>query len=158
MNKNALRIVVLILSLGVLGYGVYDEVLKEEVIEDPILSLEEKLEEASFVLNDDYYIREVTQDQTIYEEILNLEEDKFVRITEDGSDKEVFSYNYETDKFNYLYYFDGELINTFVYSYKDEVAEVDEGDLFEALEKEISALKGYFEDLLNSEDILVKEL
>ena len=158
MNKNALRIVVLILSLGVLGYGVYDEVLKEEVIEDPILSLEEKLEEASFVLNDDYYIREVTQDQMIYEEILNLEEDKFVRITEDGSDKEVFSYNYETDKFNYLYYFDGELINTFVYSYKDEVAEVDEGDLFEALEKEISALKGYFEDLLNSEDILVKEL
>ena len=148
-------VTVLIVAISIIGYIVVDrndgdDNCNEEVTE----SVTEKLESASFLYEDNYYVRNVVQDEGTYREVLDTEANNFMRILNVDSDKEVFDYNYITDTFSYLYYFEDELIMRVVYDYVMGEVLLDEAEQYDNLITDINTLKLYFEDLL--EEIIIR--
>ena len=88
-----------------------------------------------------------------YKEIFAVEKDCFIRIGMSESEEEVFSYNYNTDEFTYLYYFADELISKVVYKVSDDKIIEDEDDLAELLKTDAQQLKDYFYELIEQAGI-----
>ena len=121
-------------------------------------SLEEKLMTISFAKVSDYYIRDCVQDDTPYQEMFAVETDCFIRIGTGVSEEEVFSYNYKTTEFTYLYYFENELISKVVYNIGADKVFEDDDNLADLLKTDAQLLKDYFEDLIEEADIEVAQL
>ena len=152
-------ITILVVAISIIGYIVVennsgDDNNNEEITE----TVKEKLEGASFLYEDNYYVRNVVQDEGTYREVLDTEANNFMRILNVDSDKEVFDYNYITDTFSYLYYFEDELIMRVVYDYVMGEVLLDEAEQYDNLITDINTLKLYFEDLLEENELEVDEL
>jgi hypothetical protein len=120
--------------------------------------LEDKLSGISFIRVSDYYVRECEQDGAGYKEMFIPGKDCFVRIGSGESEEEVFSYNYKTDIFTYLYYFSNDLIFKMVYKVAAEEVIEDENDLADLLKTDAELLKEYFNDLMKEANIDINEL
>lgn len=153
-NLYGVLLIVGLLIIG--GYYIYDNYISED--EEVVLTTEEKLEALSFELVDDYYVRYVNQDDEIYEEVVALEKNEFMRMVTGESDHEVYSYNYSNETFNYLYYFEDELITRMTYNYTTEKVVLDEDEVYAALEEDVDGLKTYFLELISDNNIEISEL
>lgn len=122
------------------------------------LSLEERMASLSFVPISGQYVRNSMQGDVKYTEMFVTDKSSFVRAASDESEEEVFAYNYTSDRFTYLYYFEGELLSKVVYDVGADTVLEDTDDLAELLKGEAQALKNYFYALLDAAGIGVEEL
>ena len=126
------------------------------IVED--ISLTERFETAGFMQVAGQYTRNVTEDDITLTEMFVMEKYNFLRIANNDMEQEVFAYNYMTDIFTYLYYFDGELMTkTRLVVDTGEVLEDDAG-YAELLASDAEALKQYFNVLLAESDIQISDL
>ncbi len=126
--------------------------------ENPQLPLIDKFETISFVIKDKYYTRSVVQEGAEFVEMFVPDKDSFVRIMNEEDEQEVYSYNYRTSEFTYVYYIADEKVIKVVYNIdKDEVVE-DEDDFIEFLKSDAVELKVYFEYLIEEAGIEIDEL
>jgi len=121
-------------------------------------SLNEKMASISFNLVSNYYVREVSESNIAYKEIFEIGSHNFIRYAVGDMEKEVFSYNYRSDEFTYLYYFSDELISKVVFVVASNQVLEDEQDLFELLKPEGNALKTYFENLVEQAGININQI
>lgn len=121
-------------------------------------TLDDKMNTITFVRVSNYFMRESMQDDTPYKEIFAVEKDSFIRIGMSDSEEEVFSYNYKTDEFTYLYYFADELISKVVYRVNDDIVIEDEDQLADLLKTDAQLLKDYFYELIEEAEIDIKLL
>lgn len=156
MEKKILNVVSILLIIAGIGILVYMFFFKTPVEEEPTVF--DKLETASFVLDDGYYVRSVVQGEDTYKEVFALSEDKFMRILGDDSEQELFVYNYMDNTFDYYYYFEGELIISMEYNYASEMVVSDEDSVYDSLAGQVTSLKEYFNELLSSNNMEVSEL
>ena len=131
-------------------------IIEQNIKEESALA--EKLKALSFEPVSDYYLRNVKQDDADITEMFIPGENSFVRIAMNDDEEEVFSYNYKSDEYCYLYYFSDEQIAKVVYDIgKDKVIE-DEYDFFDLVKADAIELKEYFNSLLETADISIEEL
>lgn len=122
------------------------------------LSINDKFELISFTLKDGYYTRTVIQEGSEFVEMFIPEKDSFVRIMNEEDEQEVYSYNYKTTEFTYVYYIADEKVIKVAYNIdKDEVVE-DEDDFIDLLKTDAVELKRYFESLIEEVGIELDEL
>ncbi len=120
--------------------------------------LNEKMNTINFENISGYFTRKTVQDEVEYIEMFAFEKDTFIRIATHELDREVFAYNYKSDDFTYIYYFDGEMTTkTIMNVATGAVLEDDEG-YAELLTQSADELKGYFKDLLEVAGISPDEL
>lgn len=122
------------------------------------LELDDKLGSISFAKVQGYYVRECVQDDIPYKELFSMDTDSFIRIGSGNEEDEIFSYNYQTDEFTYLYYFAGELISKVVYGVAADKVVEDDDDLADLLKTDAQLLKEYFEDLIDEANIDIEQL
>ncbi|MEX1377125.1 MAG: hypothetical protein AB1Z23_06545 [Eubacteriales bacterium] len=120
--------------------------------------LDEKFSTISFSLVSGVYSRNVVQDDIEVLEMFAQDRNNFVRIASNNLDKEVFAYNYVSDEFTYLYYFDGELFSKIVIDVESGKVIQDDENYAEMLMTDAEELKEYFNALINSAGISVEEL
>ena len=121
-------------------------------------NIADKFEIIDFYLVSGIYSRNVIQEDIEVLEMFALDRNSFVRVASDDLEREVYAYNYSTDDFTYLYYFDGELtLKTVINVATGAVIEDGDGNASVLLE-DSAALKEYFYSLIKSADIEVSEL
>jgi len=157
MKKQGMGIVLLLLAVLAISYFIYHDYIKENEGQQTIF-IEDKLTKADFTLDKEYYIRTVEENGIVYEEFLSISNNAFMRIINNSTEREVYSYDYDNDIFVYMYYFEGELISTFKYDYKKDEVLLDEADVYDALVDEIVNLKKYFNKILADNDIELSEI
>ena len=128
--------------------------------EDKVVNqeLDEKLSTLDFSLVSGVYSRNVVQGDIEVLEMFAQDRNNFVRIASNNMDREVFAYNYVSDEFTYLYYFDGELFSKVVIDVETGKVIQDNDDYAEMLMTDAKELKEYFYSLIESADISVSEL
>ena len=143
--------------------------LEEETMQDIIseieqnnkgtnLAVEEKLANIGFKLISGQYTRKVLQEEIEYTEMITTEKNSFLRIASNELEQEVYAYNYESDDFTYLYYFDIELISKTKFNIATGAILVDDEGYAELLTIDAQELKLYFFDLMNEGDLEIEEL
>ena len=133
---------------------------KQEMIQNATKenTLAEKLESLSFEPVSDYYLRNVKQEDIDITEMFVTGENSFVRITMSDDEEEVFSYNYISDEFCYLYYFSDEQVAKVIYNIgKDKVIE-DKYGFVDLIKTDAAELKEYFNSLIETAGISIEEL
>ena len=73
-------------------------------------------------------------------------------------EQEVFAYNYQTDDFTYLYYFDGDLMTKTRFNVATGDVIEDEAGYADLLKTDADDLKVYFTSLLGESGILLTDL
>jgi len=121
-------------------------------------SLENRLVNISFYPKDDYYVRNISQNDREMIEVIAVQENSFMRIIDTEADKEVFSYNYIKDEFTYLYYFAEEITIKVVYDMTNQNVLDDEDEFFDLIKPEAIAFKDYFNLTFENANIAVDEL
>jgi hypothetical protein len=91
-------------------------------------------------------------------EMFSFDKANFIRIAENDVEREVFAYNYTSDDFTYIYYFDGELVSKTVFNVSTGAILEDEDGFTEYLTTDAEELKIYFNTLLDSSGITLDEL
>jgi len=124
----------------------------------PQQPLEQRLSALSFVLISGNYARNSIQDDTQYTEVFMPDKDNFLRIASSDMEEEVFAYNYISDDFTYLYYFDGELLAKTVYNISTGEVKQDDGGFAKYILIDAEELKTYCLEILSSAGILPEEL
>ena len=112
----------------------------------------------SFIPISGQYVRRSMQNDVEYTEMFALDKSSFVRAALDETEEEVFAYNYELDRFTYMYFFEGEMLSKVVYDMDTETVLEDEDDLMELLLGSAHDLKDYFFRLLDKAGIGMEEL
>jgi len=104
------------------------------------------------------YSRKVLQDDVEVLEMFAQDRNSFLRVASDNTEQEVYAYNYVTDEFTYLYYFDSELISKTVINVTSGKVKKDDGGYAELIAGDASDLKDYFNNLINTAGITIDEL
>ncbi|MEX1308496.1 MAG: hypothetical protein AB1Z19_08210 [Eubacteriales bacterium] len=141
-------------------FPVYDEAELASASNSPTSTsdLAEKFETIGFVMVSGQYTRNVTEDDITLTEMFALDKTNFIRIAFDDMEQEVFAYNYTTDDFTYLYYFDGELMTkTKIHVDTGAVLE-DEAGYADLLTTDAEALKVYFNALIDDAGLTISDL
>lgn len=104
------------------------------------------------------YVRKSIQGDIEYMEMFALDKTSFVRAALSEGEEEVFVYDYQNDRFTYLYLFENEVLSKVVYDMAAQSVLEDEDDLAGLLIGDAEALKEYFYKLLETAGIKVEEL
>lgn len=174
MNKRIIFTVVLIfIIVGISGCGNGIQDIEEEQIEtfdvekadeesnstfSSSASLDEKMNAIDFYLVSDVYSRNVMQDDMEIFEMFALDRSNFVRIATSDLEREVYAYDYVSDDFTYLYYFDGDLTSKTVVNVGTGAVLEDEDGYASKLSEEAIELKEYFYALLSEANMDANEL
>lgn len=121
-------------------------------------SLEERMASLSFTPVSGQYVRKSIQGDIEYMEMFALDKTSFVRAALSEGEEEVFVYDYQNDRFTYLYLFENEVLSKVVYDMAAQSVLEDEDDLARLLIGDAEALKEYFYKLLETAGIEVEEL
>ena len=126
------------------------EISEEENIDVNDTSLKEKMALIDFEEVSGYYTRKAIEEETEaeYVEMFSFEKNTFIRITTTELDREVFAYNYLSDDFTYIYYFDGEMTAKTKINVETGAVIEDSGDYAELLTVTADEIKLYFGDLM----------
>lgn len=122
------------------------------------LSLEKRMASISFTPVSGQYVRRSIKGEVAYTEMFALDKSSFVRAALDGTEEEVFAYNYQLDRFTYMYFFEGEMLSKMVYDMGTGAVIMDEDNLLELLTGSAEDLRDYFYSLLDQAGIGVEEL
>ena len=140
-------------------FPVYDETKTVAPSSTPVnKDLTEEFETIGFALVSGQYTRIVTEDEAELTEMFALEKSNFIRIAHNDIEQEVFAYNYATDDFTYLYYFDGELMTKTKFNIETGAILEDEAEYADLLMSDAEALKVYFYALLDEAGLEVSDL
>ncbi len=120
--------------------------------------INEKFESIDFYLISGIYSRNVIQEDIEILEMFALDRTNFVRIMSSDLEREVFAYNYMSDEFTYLYYFDGELMSKTVINLDTGKVVEDKDNYAPMLKEDAQQLKEYFYSLIDIAQIDVTEL
>ena len=104
------------------------------------------------------YSRNVMQGEIEVLEMFARDRNSFLRVASDNTEQEVYAYNYVSDEFTYLYYFESELISKTVINVSSGKVIRDDGGYAELIEADAQDLKDYFNELINTADISISEL
>ncbi len=121
-------------------------------------NLAEKFETIGFLPISGQFARNVIEDDVTYTELFSLEKENFIRIAASDMEQEVFAYNYQTDDFTYLYYFDGDLMTKTRFNVATGDVIEDEAGYADLLKTDADDLKVYFTSLLGESGILLTDL
>lgn len=121
-------------------------------------SLDEKMAAIEFYLVSDVYSRNVMQDDIEFFEMFSLDRDNFVRISTSDLEREVYAYDYVSDDFTYLYYFDGNLTSKTVINVETGAVLEDDDGYASKLSEDASELKDYFYTLIETANMDITEL
>lgn len=121
-------------------------------------TLDEKFAKIDFYLVAGVYSREVLQDEIEITEMFTLDKTNFVRVASGEFEQEVFAYNYVSDNFTYLYYFDGEMVSKTVFNVDTGAILQDINGYSEYLKVDAEELKLYFEELIRTAGIEISEI
>jgi hypothetical protein len=128
-----------------------DEIIEEQSNQPTQdLPLEEKFSTIDFYLVSGIYSRKVLQGEIEYTEMFSLDKNSFIRIASNELEQEVFAYNYVSDDFTYLYYFDNEMLSKTIFNIDTGAVLQDSAGYAELLTKEAEELKIYFYDLMGA--------
>ncbi|MCK5129388.1 MAG: hypothetical protein KAQ68_06035 [Clostridiales bacterium] len=130
----------------------------EESVESEGVTIEEKLAKIDFYLISGFFSRNVVQEEVEYTEMFALDKTSFVRIAQNDVEQEVYAYNYISDDFTYIYYFDGEMTSKTVFNIATGAILQDPDGYTELLTIDAEELKVYFFSLLDASGIIVEEL
>lgn len=125
---------------------------------DSNVSLDEKFLKIDFHCVSGMYTRKVLQDDIELVEMFSFEKNSFIRIASNEMEQEVYAYNYLSDDFTYLYYFDGELMSKTKINLETNAILEDTAEYAELLFADAEELKIYFGDLLEASGLNVEEL
>jgi hypothetical protein len=126
--------------------------------EDSATSLQEKMAIIGFEEVSGYYTRKAFEEDTEYMEMFSFEKNTFIRITTSDVEREVFAYNYKSDDFTYIYYFDGEIAAKTVINVGTGAVMEDEEGYAEFLTLSADELKIYFNSLLEAAGLVPDDL
>jgi hypothetical protein len=121
-------------------------------------SLDEKFSLIEFNIVSGNYCRNVTADDVKYTEMFVGKKNNFIRVAINDVEQEVFAYNYVSDDFTYLYYYDGELMSKTVFNLKTGEILEDPEEYASLLQTEAEEIKIYFNELLQASGIALEEL
>jgi len=122
------------------------------------LSLEERMTALSFTPVSGQYVRKSVQGDVAYTEMFVTDRSSFVRAALDETEEEVFVYDYQLDRFTYMYFFEGEMLSKVVYDMAAGTVLEDDDDLSDLLIGSALDLRDYFFELLDTAGIGVDEL
>jgi hypothetical protein len=122
------------------------------------ISLENKFAKIEFFMVAGFYSRKAIQEDIEYTEMFSLDKNNFIRVAENDFEQEVYAYNYISDDFTYLYYFDGELISKTVFNIDTGAILQDEEGFTELLKIDAEELKIYFGELIKSAELSIDDL
>lgn len=121
-------------------------------------TLEKKFASIDFFTVAGVYSRNVVQDNKEITEMFSINKTNFVRIASNEFEQEVYAYNYISDNFTYLYYFDGEMVSKTVFNIDTGAILQDIDGYSELLKIDADDLKTYFYDLINAASITIDEI
>lgn len=121
-------------------------------------SIQDRFASINFHMVSGNYCRNVTQDGVEYSEMFVGYKNNFVRIATNEMEQEVFAYNYISDDFTYLYYFDGELLSKTIFNVGTGAIIQDSEEYAELLTTEAEQIKVYFNDLLTTSGLSISNL
>ncbi len=133
------------------------ETQESETMPD-VSSLKEKMALIGFEEVSGYYTRNAIEEDVEYMEMFSFEKNTFVRISTNDLEREVFAYNYQSDDFTYIYYFDGELAAKTKINVDTGAVLEDSDGYAELLSASADELKIYFSDLLEAAGLSPDEL
>lgn len=102
--------------------------------------------------------RNVIQEDTEFSEMFVGNKNNFIRVATNEMEQEVFAYNYISDDFTYLYYFDGELLSKTIFNVGTGAIIQDPEKYAELLFVQAEEIKIYFNDLLLEAGLSLQEL
>lgn len=130
----------------------------EEITPEDDTAKEDKFARIEFYMVSGYYCRNVKQDDLEFVEMFSLDKDNFIRIAENDNEQEVFAYNYVSDDFTYIYYFDGQLISKTVFNVETGAVLQDSDGYTELLTIDAQEIKIYFYDLIEIAELKIDDL
>ena len=131
-----------------------DEGTSEEALQE----LNDKMAKIEFENISGYYTRRAVEEDGEYIEMFSFEKNTFIRISTKGLDREVFAYNYKSDDFTYIYYFDGVMTAKTVMNVGTGAVLEDPEGYAEILSPSADELKDYFKDLMEAAGLVPDEL
>jgi len=120
--------------------------------------LSENFAKAEFSMVAGQYTRLIETDEATTTELFALEKQSFVQIVTNDVNQEVFAYNYFSDDFTYLYYFDGDLAAKTKINLETGAVLQDDGGYADLLLPDAENLKLYFYDILEQTNLTVQDL
>ncbi|MCK5811615.1 MAG: hypothetical protein KAG94_01830 [Clostridiales bacterium] len=129
-----------------------------ETTESQGISLDEKFANIDFYLVAGVYSRNVLQDDIKMTEIFAIDKTNFVRVASNEFEQEVFAYNYVSDNFTYLYYFDDEIISKTIFNIDTGAILEDIDGYSELLKVKAEEIKVYFNALIEKVEITIEEI
>lgn len=130
----------------------------EQTSDTQIIPLNDKFAQIEFYMVSGFYSRKVQQDGLEFIETFALDKNSFVRIAENELEQEVFAYNYRSDDFTYIYYFDGELMSKTIFNVDTGAILQDPDGYTESLKIDAEEIKIYFYALLDTAGLTVEDL
>lgn len=124
----------------------------------PEVSLDEKFSKISFFLVAGVYTRNVIQNDMKITEMFTLDKTNFIRIASNDFEQEIYAYNYISDNFTYLYYFDGEMISKTVFNIDTGAILQDIDGYSELLKIDAEDLKSYFFELIAEGGLTIEDI
>ncbi len=122
------------------------------------MTLEEKFAKIEFYPVSGVYSRNVMQDDAKMMEMFSLDKHNFIRLASGEFEREIYAYNYSSDDFTYLYYFDNELMVRTVFNMETGAIIEDDDEYAPLLKTDAEELKQYFLDLIQEAGIDINEL
>ena len=104
------------------------------------------------------YSRKVLEDDTNITEMFTLDKTNFIRVATNDFEQEVYAYNYISDNFTYMYYFDGELVSKTIFNVDTGAILQDADGYSEFLKVVAEEQKIYFYELINVAGITIDEI
>lgn len=120
--------------------------------------LTQSFEQAGFFMVAGQYSRRTESEEAIITELFVLEKKNFVQVATTDIEQEVFAYNYVSDDFTYLYYFDGTLMAKTKINLETGAVLEDDAEYADLLWADAENLKQYFYDVLQDADLTVQDI
>lgn len=130
--------------------GAFNDIDEKEILE--------KFASIDFHIVSGNYCRNVTHDDVLYTEMFVTTKKNFVRVANNDVEQEVFAYNYVSDDFTYLYYYDGELMSKTIFNLTTGAIFEDSEEYAKLLKTEAEEIKIYFNDLLKASGLDLDDL
>jgi len=145
---------------GIATFPIVDEKDLAKSVDSPMTAPEmiSKFNAIGFENVAGQYSRNVVQDDATITEIFAIEKNNFVRIASSDMEQEVFAYNYQSDDFTYLYYFDGDLMTKTKFNVDTGMILEDEAGYADLLQNDSSALKTYFLSLISQAGLSLDDI
>lgn len=131
---------------------------EDDVIDTDGATLDEKLAKIEFFMVSGYFCRNVLEEDTTITEMFSFDKNSFVRIATSELEREVYAYNYLSDDFTYIYYFDGDLVSKTVFNIDTGAILEDSDGYAELLKADADELKKYFYELMDISGFSLDEL